>query len=174
MQYLYTFSLINNRALFRAENAESNESIDWWIEPVMGATMRLGQRKTVLRPFKGGESSLSAKLYGGVSEVMERHRHRWVQTTAIIANPLPCDSMITRWHSPAGCKWAGQKESVFVPAKGIGEFDMSTQKTTNPQKLLEATKKKVVFGGTSVICWVSAGFFVYRSHHELDCGDEGT
>lgn len=38
--------------------------------------MRLGQRKTIVRPFSSGESSLSAKLYGGVSEVMERHRHR--------------------------------------------------------------------------------------------------
>ncbi|CBJ34153.1 conserved unknown protein [Ectocarpus siliculosus] len=42
----------------------------------MGATMRLGQRKTIIRAFSSGESSVSAKLYGDVSEVMERHRHR--------------------------------------------------------------------------------------------------
>ena len=38
---------------------------------VMGATMRLGQRKTIIR------KSLSQTLYGGKSEVMERHRHRY-------------------------------------------------------------------------------------------------
>lgn len=43
---------------------------------VMGATMRLGQRKTVLRRFSSGEASLSSKLYGNVEEVTERHRHR--------------------------------------------------------------------------------------------------
>ncbi|CAN0374542.1 unnamed protein product, partial [Discosporangium mesarthrocarpum] len=44
---------------------------------VMGATMRLGRRKTVLKPFRDGKVSVSSSMYGGVTEVMERHRHRW-------------------------------------------------------------------------------------------------
>ncbi|CAN0386890.1 unnamed protein product [Ascophyllum nodosum] len=44
---------------------------------VMGATMRLGQRKTILRRFSTGEVSISARVYGGVDEVLERHRHRY-------------------------------------------------------------------------------------------------
>ncbi|CAN0403429.1 unnamed protein product [Pylaiella littoralis] len=67
---------------------------------VMGATMRLGQRKTVLRPFKGGESSLSAKLYGGVSEVMERHRHRYE------VNPEKIDEI-----EAGGLEFVGRDES---------------------------------------------------------------
>ena len=38
----------------------------------MGGTMRLGKRRTILQP-----DCLSAKLYGDVTEVDERHRHRY-------------------------------------------------------------------------------------------------
>lgn len=39
--------------------------------------MRLGERKTAINAFSSGEISLSSRLYGDVSEVVERHRHRY-------------------------------------------------------------------------------------------------
>ncbi|KAI3640081.1 hypothetical protein MIR68_000959 [Amoeboaphelidium protococcarum] len=47
----------------------------------MGGTMRLGSRTTHFKPYPanggGGVTSTIQKLYGGVSEVHERHRHRY-------------------------------------------------------------------------------------------------
>jgi CTP synthase (UTP-ammonia lyase) len=39
----------------------------------MGGTMRLGARKTIFQD----KGSLACQLYGGQTEVMERHRHRY-------------------------------------------------------------------------------------------------
>eukprot|EP00904_Undaria_pinnatifida_P007563 jgi/Undpi1/3937/HiC_scaffold_16.g07305.m1 len=67
---------------------------------VMGATMRLGQRKTILRPFSSGDASLSARLYGDVEDVMERHRHRYE------VNPKHIDEI-----QSAGLEFVGRDET---------------------------------------------------------------
>jgi CTP synthase len=66
--------------------AHSTELVDDAKEPVvifmpegsrthLGGTMRLGLRPTVFQP--GSEKSTIRKLYGGRTEVHERHRHRY-------------------------------------------------------------------------------------------------
>ena len=41
----------------------------------MGGTMRLGSRETIFTP--DSEKSITRQLYGGVSKIYERHRHRY-------------------------------------------------------------------------------------------------
>jgi CTP synthase len=66
--------------------AHSTELVDDAKEPVvifmpegsrthLGGTMRLGLRPTLFQP--GSEKSTIRKLYGGSTEVHERHRHRY-------------------------------------------------------------------------------------------------
>lgn len=43
----------------------------------MGGTMRLGERPTVLKDYEGYPSTLATTLYGNVTQVDERHRHRY-------------------------------------------------------------------------------------------------
>ena len=49
----------------------------------LGGTMRLGDRVTIFQPKT--ESSTIRKLYGGVNEVHERHRHRYEVNPAYVA-----------------------------------------------------------------------------------------
>ncbi|CAG0917785.1 unnamed protein product [Notodromas monacha] len=60
---------------------------------VMGGTMRLGLRKTILNDSK----SLIKKLYQGASEVQERHRHRYEVNPKFVPN-----------FEAAGLKFVGQ------------------------------------------------------------------
>jgi CTP synthase len=49
----------------------------------LGGTMRLGDRVTVFQPKS--EASIIRKLYGNVSEVHERHRHRYEVNPGYVA-----------------------------------------------------------------------------------------
>merc|ERR1719198_756006 len=48
---------------------------------VMGGTMRLGSRATIIKD----PDSLASRLYGGKSMVYERHRHRYEVNTSCVA-----------------------------------------------------------------------------------------
>jgi CTP synthase len=43
----------------------------------MGGTMRLGERTTLLKEYDGYPNTLATTVYGNVTEVDERHRHRY-------------------------------------------------------------------------------------------------
>jgi len=67
----------------------------------MGGNMRLGARKTIFtHRHKDGSMSMAQKLYGGVNEVMERHRHRYE------VNP----EFVEDIHN-AGLKFVGRDEN---------------------------------------------------------------
>ncbi|CAI1521785.1 hypothetical protein SEUBUCD646_0J02940 [Saccharomyces eubayanus] len=71
----------------------------------MGGTMRLGLRPTIFQP--GSESSRIRKLYGGASEVHERHRHRYE------INPALVDEMESRGLVFVGKDETGQRCEIF-------------------------------------------------------------
>ncbi|KAJ2801259.1 CTP synthase ura7 [Coemansia helicoidea] len=51
----------------------------------MGGTMRLGSRPTRFQDTDAARASTIRKLYGGVDEVHERHRHRYEVNPALVA-----------------------------------------------------------------------------------------
>ena len=70
---------------------------------VMGGTMRLGVRTTVVR----GEESLALRLYGGLERVDERHRHRWE------VNPDVVDALQAAGLRFTGADEAGQRMEIL-------------------------------------------------------------
>ncbi|KAJ2386223.1 hypothetical protein GGI05_004452 [Coemansia sp. RSA 2603] len=50
----------------------------------MGGTMRLGSRPTKFQDNEFARNSMTRKLYGGVDEVHERHRHRYEVNPEIV------------------------------------------------------------------------------------------
>jgi CTP synthase len=83
--------------------------------------MRLGARKTVLKPLASGSMSVTQKLYGGADEILERHRHRYE------VNP----DMITSIEA-AGLEFVGRDESgmrmeVFELPRSVHPYYIGTQ-----------------------------------------------
>lgn len=67
----------------------------------MGGTMRLGLRRTVLSSNK----CLAARLYGGVTLLEERHRHRCAATAApacLAGRAHPAFTLPPLPHPPGG------------------------------------------------------------------------
>ncbi|CAM9824173.1 unnamed protein product [Chrysoparadoxa australica] len=67
---------------------------------VMGGTMRLGARPTIIRPLASGAVSTTQKLYKNATEVVERHRHRYE------VNPANVEAI-----EAAGLEFVGRDES---------------------------------------------------------------
>ena len=86
-----------------------------------GGTMRLGSHRTILRPFSDGEVSISSRLYGGSSEIEERHRHRYE------VNPYKVDEIESSGLKFVGRDETGQRMEIAEIHRSKHPFYVGTQ-----------------------------------------------
>ncbi|CAM9552224.1 unnamed protein product [Choristocarpus tenellus] len=94
----------------------------------MGATMRLGQRKTVLKGFNsvgngvnGLRDCLTSWLYGKADEVHERHRHRYE------VNPAKIKDIEDGGMEFVGRDETGERMEVAELPRSVHPFYVGTQ-----------------------------------------------
>jgi CTP synthase len=105
----------------------------------MGGTMRLGKRSTRFRDL----DCTSAKLYGGVEKVDERHRHRYEVNPELVAT-IEAKSPLRF----VGCDESGQRmEVVELPREGDGAHPYFVGVQYHPEFITQPLKPSPPFVG---------------------------